>query len=138
MTIRSLFAAPAATALALSACATTGTALSPADHPSGMVHLDLTPHAAARAFPALATSPALPEVDAIGINVQRLLGDEARATVRLCVEPDGAVGHVHLITGSGMDAFDHAALRGVAAWRFAAPRAGAAACEDATIVYRLR
>jgi TonB family protein len=137
MTIRLLLAAPAA--LALTACATTGTTLAPSEHPSGIVHLSLAPASDhARAFPALADTPTLPGVDPIGLHVEKTLGADPRATVGICVGPTGAVDDVRVLRGSGMAAFDHAVEHDVRAWRFAAPAPGAPACQAATIVYRLR
>ena len=136
MTIRLLLAAPAA--LALTACATTGTTLTPSEHPSGIVHLSLAPASHARAFPALTDTPTLPGVDPIALHVEKTLGADPRATVGICVGPSGAVQDVRVLHGSGMVAFDHAVAHDVRAWRFAAPEAGAPACQTATIVYRLR
>jgi len=137
MKLRALSAAIAA--LALTACAATGTTLAPAEHPTGTVHLTIAPMPApSTGFPALAQEPTLPGVDPLALHVERVLGKDARATVGICVGATGAVDGIRLLRGSGMTAFDDAVVHDVGTWRFAAPAADAPTCEAATIVYRLR
>jgi TonB family protein len=129
------------TVLLAAACATTGTTMEtrePAPH--AKVQLDFTAQAAEVALFPAAKAPRLPSVDRIAHQVRARLGDEAVASIELCVAPDGKVTKVSMIEGTSYAPFDAAILRDAEQWQFASmPGATAATklqtCERAKVRY---
>jgi hypothetical protein len=129
------------TVLFASACATTGTTMEPREPTMrSKVELDLSVQAQERSvFPA-AQEPRLPSVDRIARQVRARLGDEAIASIELCVAADGKVAKVALVEGTAYEPFNAAILRDAHEWQFASmPGASSAAklqtCERATVKY---
>jgi TonB family protein len=82
--------------------------------------------------------PRLPHADQASAEILDEAGDEASATVELCVAPDGHVERVDLKRHSTSSAYDRAVVRDVADWQFGgdswAPPSKDT-CEIATINY---
>lgn len=129
------------TVLFAAACATTGTTMETREPTTrSKVELDLTVQADERSvFPA-AKEPRLPSVDRIAHQVRARLGDEAMASIELCVAADGKVTKVSLVEGTAFEPFNAAVLRDAQEWQFASmPGASAATklqtCERANVKY---
>ncbi len=128
-------------ALALSACATTGTGITgePAAPRTG-VRLDLsatTTDDARDAFPE-ALDTRVRSVDRMGHALKaRYAGATMTAKLDLCVAPDGHVTKIAIVERSSYDAFDHALLRDAAAWQFASlpGPTSVESCRRATVEY---
>ena len=129
------------TVLSTAACATTGTIMEsrePAPHAKVQLHLTTQAEEVA-VFPAV-NAPRLPSVDRIAHQVRARLGDEAVASIELCVAPNGKVTKVSLIEGTSYAPFNAAILRDAEQWQFASmPGATAATklqtCERAKVRY---
>ena len=128
-------------ALFAAACATTGTTMDTREPAMrSKVELDLSVQADERSvFPA-AKEPRLPSVDRIAHQVRARLGDEAVASIELCVAADGKVAKVSLLEGTSYEPFNAAVVRDAHEWQFASmPGASAGAklqtCERAKVKY---
>jgi hypothetical protein len=82
----------------------------------------------------------LPSVDRIAHQVRARLGDEAVASIALCVAANGKVSKVSLLEGTAYEPFDAAIVRDAHEWQFASmPGATAATklqtCERAKVKY---
>ena len=129
-------------ALALSACATTGTLIPGEASPRTGVKLDLTTSTdeASAAFPA-ALDTRVRSVDRQAHAIKARYGATTMtAKLDLCVAPDGHVTKVALAEKSSYDAFDHALVQDAAAWQFASLPGPAIveSCRRATVEYRAR
>jgi TonB family protein len=126
--------------LLFSACATTGSMTEPREPlPRGTANLELATTTLERSVFPRAIDPALPSVDRIAHHVRARLGDQAVATIELCVAPDGHVTKVALREETTYAPFDAAVVRDAQDWRFAAmPGAGTPGlqtCETAKVTY---
>ena len=83
-----------------------------------VVALTLVAPAAAFASPKLAQPAELPSADRIAPWIKDRIGDTARVDVRVCLAADGRVTSVKLLKTSSYDAFDRAAMKDVASWRY--------------------
>lgn len=128
--------------VSLAACATSATSMESREPaPRANVSLDFSAAGDAdrAVFPA-AIEPRLPSVDRIAHHVRARLGDQAVASLELCVAPDGHVTKVALLEGTSYGPFDVAVVRDVHTWQFA-PMPGHSAvkslqtCERATVKY---
>jgi outer membrane biosynthesis protein TonB len=128
-------------ALFLTACATTGTTTmdrEPAQR--AKVELDLASPAEQHAvFPTL-QAPRLPSVDRMARQVRAQLGDEALASIELCVAADGHVTKIELLEGTSYQPFNDALVRDIEQWQFASMPGSTATktlqtCERATVKY---
>ena len=79
--------------------------------------LTLVAPAAAFAAPKPA-EPSMPSADRISPWIKDRVGDVAAVDMRVCVATDGHVMSVKLLQGSSFDAFDRAALKDVAEWKY--------------------
>lgn len=123
------------------ACATTGTTMEsrePAQR--AKIELDLAAPAPDRApFPE-AIEPRMPTVDRVAYQLRFELGDAVRASLDLCVAPDGHVTKVALVEPTRHEQLDAAILRDASEWQFASqPGSTATAklqtCERASLKY---
>jgi TonB family protein len=119
--------------IAFGACATTTRG---PDTPVSVVE----PREGSSAEPLLAAveNPRLPDADRATAEIRDEAGDEASATVELCVAPDGHVDRVELKRRSTSVAYNRAVMKDVADWRFGGEQWAAPskdACELATIKY---
>lgn len=127
--------------ITLSACATAGLPHN-ADPLAPRARVELDFHAAAtddaRVVLPIALDPKLPSIDKIAPQLRYELGDEAQATLRLCVTPAGNVTSATITHGSSSPAFDDALIHDLMSWRFAATPgpANLQSCRVATVVYR--
>jgi TonB family protein len=90
---------------------------------------------------AAVENPRLPDADQAYAEIRHDAGDEATATVELCVAPDGHVDRVELRRPSASSAYDRAVVKDVAEWQFGGKNwtpANADTCELATIKYDLQ
>jgi TonB family protein len=120
------------------ACAAGGFPLARETSSTAKVQFTTTaPDGVRAAFPR-AIEPALPHVDRLAHQVRARFGDDAVASINLCVSPAGRVTKVALIEGSTFDAFDRALVQDVGRWQFAAMPGPAKleVCDRATIAYR--
>lgn len=126
--------------LVTAACATTGTnTLDREPTHRAKVELDLAVSAEEHlVFPAL-QEPRLPSVDRIARQVRAQLGDEAIASIELCVAADGHVTKVALLEGTSYEPFNDALVRDIEQWQFAAMPGAAVktlqTCERAKVKY---
>jgi hypothetical protein len=98
------------------------------------------PGAMTAAGPILAAieNPRLPHADQASAEILDEAGDEASATVELCVAQDGHVERVELKRHSASSAYDRAVVRDVADWQFGGDKwvpPSRDTCEIATINY---
>jgi TonB family protein len=128
-------------ALFFTACATTGTTMEtrePAPH--AKVQLDLAMSTSERVVFPKAVEPRLPSVDRIAHQIRAKLGEQAVASIDLCVAPDGRVTKVSIAAGTSYAPFDAALLRDIEEWQFASQPGKTATnnlqtCERATVKY---
>jgi len=128
-------------ALLFTACATTGTTMEsrePAPH--AKVQLDLATSPTERVVFPKAVEPRLPSVDRIAYQVRERLGEQAVASIDLCVAPDGHVTKASLVEGTGYGPLDAALIRDIEEWQFASQPGTTAStqlqtCERATVKY---
>ncbi len=126
-------------ALALSACATTGTLIPGETSARTGVKLDLTASTdeASAAFPD-ALDTRVRSVDRMAHAIKARYGATTMlAKLDLCVAPDGHITKVALAEKSTYDAFDHALVRDAAAWQFASlpGPSNVESCRRATVEY---
>ncbi|MBA3501624.1 MAG: energy transducer TonB [Myxococcota bacterium] len=102
------------------ACATTGTNTMDREATQrARVQLDFSVSADEQSvFPAL-DQPRLPSVDRIAYGMRAQLGNEAVASIELCVAADGHVTRVSLLEGTSSEAFNNALVRDIEQWQFA-------------------
>jgi TonB family protein len=87
---------------------------------------------------AAVENPRLPDADRAYAEIRDEAGDEAAATVELCVAPDGRVDRVELKRHSTSTAYDRAVVKDVADWQFGGDNwtpPNKDTCELATIKY---
>ena len=87
---------------------------------------------------AAVEDPRLPDADLAYAEIRDEAGDEASATVELCVAPDGHVDRVKLKRPSTSSAFDRAVVKDIADWQFGGDKwtpPTKDTCELATINY---
>jgi len=123
--------------IVLGACATGGAG---ADRGAAPLVSAADPVIASSAGHVLAAveNPRLPDADQAFTQIRDEAGDEASATIELCVAPDGHVDRVELKRRSASSAYDRAVVKDVANWQFggenwAPPNRDT--CELATIKY---
>jgi len=124
-------------AIVFGACATGGAGTAGGSKPPVS---DADPMTASSTDHVLAAveNPRLPDADQAFYEIRDEAGDEASATVELCVAPDGHVDRVELKRRSVSSAYDRAVVKDVANWQFggehwAPPNRDT--CELATIKY---
>ncbi|MFA7428821.1 MAG: TonB family protein [Rhodospirillaceae bacterium] len=118
-----------------SAVAATAAVAAPAAETAGVALPSPSPTVAAWDGAGLANPPPVYPRSA------RLAGQEGRVVVRVQVAADGTVTSLHVVTSSGTDALDTAAVRAVRGWRFhPATRHGKPVADavDVPVVFRLR
>jgi TonB family protein len=112
-----------ATALLLTACATTGRTLTSDDHatPTG-VRLSLAPPIASDEarpwFPELRSDAVLPNARALQSELIATGRTMFEIGLSICVAPDGSVASVELAKSSTSEALDRVAVEDVQAWRY--------------------
>ena len=128
--------------LTLSACATTGlpsTSIDPMA-PRARIELDFgaAPTDEAHLVVPVALDPKLPSVDRIASQLRVELGDQASATLHVCIAPAGHVTSASITQSSSSPAFDDALIHDITGWRFQPlpGPTGLKSCRNATVVYR--
>lgn len=124
-------------AIAFGACATGGASTARDSEPQVSVGDPVDPSAPRKILAAVETAQ-LPDADQAYREIRDQAGDEASATVELCVAPDGHVDRVELKRRSASTIYDRAVVKDVADWQFGGqnwtpPKRDS--CELATIKY---
>ena len=83
-----------------------------------VVAITLVAPAVAFAGPKLAEEPQLPSADRLAPWIKDRVGNKVAVDMRVCLAADGHVSSVTLIKGSTYGAFDRAAMKDVASWRY--------------------
>jgi len=130
------------TTVVLSGCASTGALHldgEPAASHARVVLAPVTADDTVRVVPH-AIEPLLPSADHISRAIAVHLGPEAAVDVRYCVSPAGKVVSAELARTSTYEQFDHAVMKDIVGWQFAAhPGPGSVrTCQAATVIYRPR
>lgn len=85
-----------------------------------------------------AIHPMLPSADHMSRVIAARLGERATVDVTYCVSPRGTIVSAELDRSSTFPHFDHAVMKDIVDWRFAAQPGPAhlKTCQAATIIYR--